>query len=477
MSRSCPVSRFLALVIAAAAFLVVPVSADAAVQPCTVTYAKTGGAIRVGPDPGKNHSLNAFSLTVPDVRTVIDLDVSYSIDFPAAQSLAIHLLGPRTGPTLVPTVQTLNPGMASGTMRGLYTFDDEAATAKVAGATPLPGTYLPATPAKALEDHPAAGTWSLWILNYSTAASGTLGSFTVTLTYATCDSDGDGVEEKVDNCTVVANPDQADIDADAFGDSCDLDVDGDDRPDASDGCPRSAAATASGCPTVGRTAALRPTKAARSLRLVVRSDADGCRSGATVTLFRVKRGKDAKVVGATTDANGRHKFKAPRRAGRYYVRVPASYAAGEAECSAARSGRQRVTRRGPIPVRVAAVDTDGDGLDDLVDGCPTVASGNPTGCPSAWRKVSLTWLASASRLQARVTSPVSACAARARIKLFLDRAGRADKLLSSDASSRGRRRFTVPGGKRYYVLVSPSYSSGVAECGKAVSRTVRVPRT
>lgn len=123
-----------------------------------------------------------------------------------------------------------------------------------------------------------------------------------------------------------------------------------------------------------------------------------------------------------------------------------------------------------------AGDTDGDGLDDSIDGCPTVASGNPTGCPTAWRKVSLKWLPGKHRLEAKVTSPVRACAARARIKLFLDRRGGPDKLLASDASYQGRRRFKVAGGARYYVMVTPTYSTGVAECGKAVSRTVRVPR-
>lgn len=124
----------------------------------------------------------------------------------------------------------------------------------------------------------------------------------------------------------------------------------------------------------------------------------------------------------------------------------------------------------------AAVDTDGDGLDDSLDGCPAVAAATATGCPTAWRKVSLKWLAGKRRLEARVTSPVTACAARARIKLFLDRRGGTDKLLASDASYEGRRRFAVPGGARYYALVTPTYASGVAECGKAVSRTVRVPR-
>ncbi|WP_179619764.1 hypothetical protein [Nocardioides cavernae] len=125
---------------------------------------------------------------------------------------------------------------------------------------------------------------------------------------------------------------------------------------------------------------------------------------------------------------------------------------------------------------LSAVDTDGDGLDDSIDGCPTVASGTATGCPTVWRTVSLRWLAGKERLEARVSSPAGACVARARIKLFLDRPGRSDKLLASDASSQGRRRFSVPGGARYYAMVTPTYSTGVAECGKAVSRTVRVPR-
>jgi hypothetical protein len=66
---------------------------------------------------------------------------------------------------------------------------------------------------------------------------------------------------------------------------------------------------------------------------------------------------------------------------------------------------------------VLGIDSDGDGLPDEGDGCPTVASTNPTGCPSVWRKVSLTWLTGERRLQAKVSSPVNACAARARIKL------------------------------------------------------------
>lgn len=121
-------------------------------------------------------------------------------------------------------------------------------------------------------------------------------------------------------------------------------------------------------------------------------------------------------------------------------------------------------------------DSDGDGLDDLLDGCPAVASTNPTGCPSADRRARLRWREGAGRLEARITSPVPACAARARIKLWRVRPGADVRIASENAAGSGRRRFLVPRGARYYVTVSPSYASGLAECQKAVSRTVRAPR-
>lgn len=121
-------------------------------------------------------------------------------------------------------------------------------------------------------------------------------------------------------------------------------------------------------------------------------------------------------------------------------------------------------------------DSDGDGLDDLLDGCPAVASANPTGCPSADRRARLRWRAGAGRLEARITSPVSACAARARIKLWRVHRGADVRVASENAATSGRRRFRVARGARYYVTVSPSYASGLAECQKATSRTVRVPR-
>ena len=51
------------------------------------------------------------------------------------------------------------------------------------------------------------------------------------------DFDNDGIEDSLDNCPRVANPDQADSDNDGIGDACDGDRDGDGIVDGSDNCP------------------------------------------------------------------------------------------------------------------------------------------------------------------------------------------------------------------------------------------------
>ena len=131
---------------------------------------------------------------------------------------------------------------------------------------------------------------------------------------------------------------------------------------------------------------------------------------------------------------------------------------------------------GAPEARALAGDTDGDGIDDAVDGCPGVASTNPTGCPTVKRSARLRYLAGKNRLQARVISTATACASRSRIKLWRV-TPRGDVRAQVETSSfTGRKRFRVRRGAHYFVTVSSSYATGIAECAAARSATVQVPR-
>ena len=345
-------SRLLAVVNGAAVLLVVPAlagpaPAGAAVQPCTVTYAGPERTIlpdtpdQPGDSSGK-HALTGSDIKIADTRFVTDIDVSWDINHADATQVSLHVIGPKTQPNLAPSIQTYNTGMATGPLNGRYSFDDEAGTTKLVGPSPASNTYLPATPATGLEQYPANGGWSLWVLNQAPYAA-TLRSWSLTLTYATCDTDGDGVEDKADNCPTAANADQANRDTDGLGDACDLDIDGDSLANTGDGCPTASSSNATGCPSASRKASLRWVKAKKRLEASITSPVAACSARARIVLWRVRPNRDFKLVGVTATSRGRYLFKVPRGS-RYYVTVSPSYASGQAECAKATSRKVRAPR-------------------------------------------------------------------------------------------------------------------------------------
>lgn len=73
--------------------------------------------------------------------------------------------------------------------------------------------------------------------------SGGLDLVPFTIALPATDTDGDGIDDDVDNCPSVSNPDQADSDGNGIGDACEgstADLDGDGIPDNIDNCPADA---------------------------------------------------------------------------------------------------------------------------------------------------------------------------------------------------------------------------------------------
>jgi subtilisin-like proprotein convertase family protein len=304
--------------------------AVAAPVPCVVTTTGTGGPVAAA---GDTFATTSFELVAPSSAAAVeDVDVEVSLVHDNASQVRVRLAHATTSILQRRFVD-------SGPQVRPLTWDDEAASAY--GPTSLAGAYRPDEPLAEHDGSAAQGQWRLLVDNWA-GFRGRLESWSVRVSYTSCDADDDGAEDHSDNCTGVANPDQADRDVDGIGDACDGDTDGDGRVDTVDGCRLVAAATASGCPRVATEVRIGKDKG----RLVgrVRSDARACRAGAEVTLKRANPGRDLRLVVLRARFSGKFRTRLPRAAGRYYVVVRGRYAPGVAECVSSRSTKVRVRR-------------------------------------------------------------------------------------------------------------------------------------
>ncbi len=150
----------------------------------TVVTTYSSGNIAVGiPDSG---SMPPQVINVPDMGTVLDVDVRIRINHTFDSDLDITLTGPNAT-TIVLSDDNGgsgdNYGSGATDCSGTPTvFDDEAATGIAAGAAPFAGSFIPEAGLSAFDGIPAAGNWTLNIADDFGADVGTLFCYEVVIT-------------------------------------------------------------------------------------------------------------------------------------------------------------------------------------------------------------------------------------------------------------------------------------------------------
>lgn len=288
-------------------------------------------------------------------------------------------------------------------------YDDEAPDAlhpeSPSGRHRPPAGYPPLSTFDGGEAFPNADryAWKLSVRNVSSVSQYVGGEATITL--ATCDIDGDGVDQPGDNCASVVNSGQSDADADGLGNECDPDIDGDSIANDRDNCVITG--------NLGQ------------------ADLDGDGVGDLCD-------SDPDGDGVITQDN----------------------------CSGVANADQ-ANLDGDGTGDACDLDVDGDGIDNQADKCSRV-SGTSRGCPTARRRVRATATANAVVGRVKSSTRSCRGPQRIRLMLVkkgpdkLVAKGRSARSGKFKIRLRGRH-------GTFYALVKRSYPRGIVQCSKARS--------
>ena len=130
------------------------------------------------PIPDNNPAGAELTVEVADHNVVEDIEVTVNITHTYDGELRLMLIGPDDT-----TVVLSDRRGGSGNNFVETIFDDEATTPISAGDPPFTGSFIPDQPLSAFDGMPSAGTWRLRVVDEGNGDTGSLDSWSLTLTY------------------------------------------------------------------------------------------------------------------------------------------------------------------------------------------------------------------------------------------------------------------------------------------------------
>ena len=128
--------------------------------------------------PDNNPAGATASVNVPDVNTIVDVDVLVNITHTFDGDLTLSLVGP----DLTTVTLSSRRGSAGDNFTGTA-FDDQAATTIAAGTAPFTGSFRPDSPLSAFNGKSPTGTWTLKAVDGAGTDVGTIVGFELRLAY------------------------------------------------------------------------------------------------------------------------------------------------------------------------------------------------------------------------------------------------------------------------------------------------------